>query len=235
MPRRSGWPAVQACSAGCAKRENQTSSAKPKAQPGRPRARRISRSRRRFFARRRGRGWSASAWPASSPTPSRSSACRTVSPESTVGLSPCPCASRARRSRVQVLLAWPKARGGWCRIARSRSSSASPRTGAALLGRDEPAVRAARPPALKARTPLRTVCMAQRSSRAIVRGRRPSALASTICARRTVNASDARRAASSRARSAALGSRTKMGGCIRARCDLGRLAQGLAWACTRGW
>src|SRR3954454_2792916 len=48
-------------------------------------------------------------------------------------------------------------------------------------------------------------------------GRRPSALASTICARRTVKASEARRPASSRARSAALGSRTKMGGCIPAR------------------
>src|SRR4051794_41099235 len=48
-----------------------------------------------------------------------------------------------------------------------------------------------------------------------------------------VKASGARRPASSRARSAALGSRTKMGGCIPARCDLGRLAQGLAWVCTR--
>src|SRR4051794_5995780 len=132
-----------------------------------------------------------------------------------------------------MLLEWPKAHGGWCRIARSRSSSASPRTGAAPLGRDEPAVRAARPPALKARMPLRTVCVAQRRSRAIARGRRPSALASTTCARRTVKALGARRPASSRARSAALGSRTKMGGCIPARCDLGRLAQALLWACTR--
>src|SRR3954449_4410951 len=53
-----------------------------------------------------------------------------------------------------------------------------------------------------------------------------------IGSRRTVNASDARRAASSRARSASLGSRTKMGGCIPTRCYLGRLAQGLAWVCT---
>jgi hypothetical protein len=37
------------CRAGWARRENQTSSAKPKAQPGRSRARAISRSRRRFL------------------------------------------------------------------------------------------------------------------------------------------------------------------------------------------
>src|SRR5689334_6053385 len=186
-----------------------------------------------FFCAQAGSGLVSQRLARFQPTPRRESACRIVSPESTVGLSPCPCASRARRSRVQVLLAWPKARGGWCRIARSRSRSASPGTGAALLGRDEPAVRAARPPASKARMPLRTVCVAQRRSRAIARGRRPSALASTIWARRTVKALGARRPASSRARSAALGSRTKMGGCIPARCDLGRLAQGLAWVCTR--
>src|SRR3954452_8639415 len=49
MPRRSGRPDVQACRGGCARRENQTSSWKPKAHPGRPRAKPISRSRRRFF------------------------------------------------------------------------------------------------------------------------------------------------------------------------------------------
>ena len=48
--RRSRSPgAAQACRTGWARRENQTSSAKPKAQPGRPRARAISRSRRRFL------------------------------------------------------------------------------------------------------------------------------------------------------------------------------------------
>ena len=93
--------------------------------------------------------------------------------------------------------------------------------------------RAAKPAALKARTPLRTYGVAQRRSRAIVRGRCLSALASTTCARRTVNASEARSAASSRARSSALGSRTNTGGCIPARCDLRRLAQHLLWACTR--
>src|SRR3954453_7519984 len=50
MAKRNLWPgAAQVCRAGCASRENQTSSWKPKAQPGRPRARRISRSPRRFF------------------------------------------------------------------------------------------------------------------------------------------------------------------------------------------
>src|SRR4051812_37350213 len=52
MPRRSGRPDVQACRGGCARRENQTSSWKPKAHPGRPRAKPISRSRRRFFLSR---------------------------------------------------------------------------------------------------------------------------------------------------------------------------------------
>ena len=47
-PRRGRSPAAQACSAGCARRENQTSSAKPSARPGRPRAGRIRRSRRLF-------------------------------------------------------------------------------------------------------------------------------------------------------------------------------------------
>ena len=50
-------PRVQACSAGCARRENQTSSWKPSAQPGRLCACRISRSRRRFYARSQDRGW----------------------------------------------------------------------------------------------------------------------------------------------------------------------------------
>src|SRR5215207_2340881 len=50
MARRRRSPgAAQACRAGWAKRENQTSSSKPSAQSGRPWARLISRSRRRFF------------------------------------------------------------------------------------------------------------------------------------------------------------------------------------------
>src|SRR3954451_13937939 len=52
MTRRRGRAGGQACRAGRAKRENQTASANPKVQPGRPRARRISRSRRRFFLSR---------------------------------------------------------------------------------------------------------------------------------------------------------------------------------------
>ena len=68
-------------------------------------------------------------------------------------------------------------------------------------------------------TPFRTVWTAQRKPRAISRGRRPSALRSTICARRTVKASVPRKPASSRARSSALGSRTKMGGCMPSRCE----------------
>ena len=115
-------------------------------------------------------------------------------------------------------LAWPKARGAWCRIARSRSSLAPSSTGAALLGRDEPAVNAAKPLALKARIALRTVWRAQPKPAAIARGGWPAALNRTICARRTVNALRARKLASSWARSAPLSSRTKIGGCIPARC-----------------
>src|SRR5688572_21442043 len=108
-----------------------------------------------------------------------------VSMDSTEALSPSACATSAKSASVQVLRAWPKARGGWCRMARSRSRSTSPSTGAALFGRDEAAMRLATPLALKALIPFRTVCTAQRRPRAISRGRRPSALRSTICARRT--------------------------------------------------
>ena len=55
--RRRSPGAAQACRAGWAKRENQTSSSKPSAQSGRPWAKLISRSRRRFFARKPDRGW----------------------------------------------------------------------------------------------------------------------------------------------------------------------------------
>jgi hypothetical protein len=86
------------------------------------------------------------------------------------------------------------------------------------LGRDEPAVSAVRPLALKARIALRTVWRAQHKPAAIARGGCPDALNSTIWARRTVNALLARRLASRWARSASRSSRTKIGGCISVRC-----------------
>src|SRR5439155_24693089 len=64
-----------------------------------------------FFCAQAGSGLVSQRLARFQPTPKRESACRIVSPERTAGLSPRPCASRARRSRVQVLLAWPKARG----------------------------------------------------------------------------------------------------------------------------
>src|SRR5688500_11414365 len=75
----------------------------------------------------------------------------------------------ALSARAQLLL-WPKTRGDWCRIARSCSSLLPSSTGAALLGRDEPSVSAARPSALKARMALRAVWRAQRKPAAIARG-----------------------------------------------------------------
>jgi hypothetical protein len=96
-----------------------------------------------------------------------------------------------------VLRAKPKARGDWCKSARSCSSLAPFRTGAALLGRDDPALRAARPVRLKAWMALRTVWAAQHKPRAISRGRCPAPLAKMIWARRSVKALGARRLASS--------------------------------------
>src|SRR5919199_4099534 len=124
---------------------------------------------------------------------SRRNACRIVSIDNTVGLRPCACATRARRARVQVLRAKPKARGDWCTRARSCSSLAPFRTGTALLGRDDPGLRAARPVALKAWMALRTVWGAHAKRRAISRGRCPAALAKRIWARRSVKALGARR------------------------------------------
>src|ERR687885_871305 len=130
---------------------------------------------------------------------SRCNACRIVSIDNTVGLRPCSWATRARRARVHVLRAKPKARGDWCTRARSCASLAPFRIGTALLGRDDPALRAARPVALKAWMALRTVWGVQRKPCAISRGRCPAALAKRIWARRSVKALGARRLAWSRA------------------------------------
>ena len=89
-----------------------------------------------FFLAYSGSGLSIQRLARFQPTSSRRSARRIVSCDRTVALSPCSCATCANRASVQVLLAWPKVRGDRCRIARSRSSSAAPRTGAALLGRE---------------------------------------------------------------------------------------------------
>ena len=167
------------------------------------------------------------------PTPSRSSARRIVSSDRTVALSPCSCATRASRASVQVLLAWPN---GARRLVQERAQPlplASPSAGTVLLGRGEPAIKAARPRVLNARMTLRTVCTAQPKPCAMARGRRPAALSSTIWPRRTVNALAARRLASSWPRSAPLGSRTKIGGCIPIRYEPHPLAQGLLRKCTR--
>ena len=88
-------------------------------------ASRISRSRRLFYERRSGSGLVSQRLARFQPTPRRNSAWRIVSPDSTLALSPCACATCASRVSVQVLLAWPKARGDWCRIARSRSRLAA--------------------------------------------------------------------------------------------------------------
>jgi hypothetical protein len=146
------------------------------------------------------------------PIPSRRIACRIVSSLTRSAVSPSSKLTSAASSSVQTLVGLPKVRGLWCNSARSRSRLASSNAVWRVWGRDDPGDNAARPRALNAWIALRTVCSPHPRCSAIAGTHSPRALASTICARRRVNASLVRSNASTCSRSTPLSSRTKIGG-----------------------
>src|SRR5262249_44985394 len=98
--------------------------------------------------------------------------------------------------------------------ARSRSQAMPSNSARADAGRCERGSRQSMPAAWKARTALRTVCVAQPRLSAIWAGGRPLALAKTVCARRRVKAWGERRPAWIACRSESSRGRTKVGGFI---------------------
>jgi hypothetical protein len=146
-------------------------------------------------------------------TPSRrESVARMVSPETRLPTSPSWKATSAAISKVQRLLSRPNSLGERCNSSLTAWALCSPKAARVLLGREEPATRAARPRSLKSWIASRTVWEPHPNERAIREARSPLLLARMIWARRMTKASLERRALSKCSFSVSESERTKMGG-----------------------
>ena len=142
----------------------------------------------------------------------RESVALTVSPETRLSVSSSSKATCAAISKVQRLLSWPNSLGERCNSSLRASALCSSKAARVLLGREEPATRAARPRSLKSWIASRTVWEPHPNERAIVEARSPLLLARMIWARRMTKASLERRALSKCSFSVSESERTKMGG-----------------------
>jgi hypothetical protein len=146
-------------------------------------------------------------------TPSRrESVARMVSPETRLPTSPSWKATSAAISKVQRLLSRPNSLGERCNSSLTAWALCSSKAAQVLLGREEPATRAARPRSLKSWTASRTVWEPHPNERAIREARSPLLLARMIWARRMTKASLERRAVSNCSFSVSESERTKIGG-----------------------
>jgi hypothetical protein len=143
----------------------------------------------------------------------RESVARMVSPETRLSTSPSSKATRAAISKVQRLLSRPNSLGERCNSSLTASALCSSKAARVLLGREEPATRAARPRSLKSWIASRTYSREPHpNERAIREARSPLLLARMIWARRMTNASLERRALSNCSFSVSESERTKIGG-----------------------
>lgn len=90
-------------------------------------------------------------------TPNRLSVTRIVSPVTCSSVIPSVKQISAARSSVQRLVGLLKARGDWCKRARSRSAAPESKATAIRWGREDPSLRVSNPERLKAWMALRTV------------------------------------------------------------------------------
>lgn len=144
-------------------------------------------------------------------SPSRSTACRMVSPLTSDWVSPSCWQISANRSQVQTLVGLPKERGPRCISSCKRGRSRSSLAWCKQWGREEPACSTAKPLVLKPLMTLRTVWSSQPSCLAMAVARSWRADASKIWQHRRTKASDERRPALSCCCSFSLNGRTKMG------------------------
>jgi hypothetical protein len=147
-------------------------------------------------------------------TPSRRvRVARMVSPETRLWVSPSSKATSAAISSVQRLESWPNSLGQRCSSPLKLWAVSLSKTERVLLGREEPAYKAARPLSLKVWMASRTYSReAHPNERAIVEARSPLLLARMIWARRMTKASLERSAVSKCSFSVSESERTKMGG-----------------------
>src|SRR5215204_2908837 len=145
-------------------------------------------------------------------TPSLASVARMVSPLTCLSVRPSSKLTSAAIESVQKVLCLPNFLGSWWSICRRVSSPLSSKAAWTSLGRDEPALRASRPRALKSWMVLRTVWEPHPRFSAIRGGCSPFELAKRIWQRLRTKASEERSPASSRLRSSFESVRTKIGG-----------------------
>ena len=147
-------------------------------------------------------------------TLNRRRATRMASSLTSRGVSPWAKLTSAASWRVHRLVGVPNVRGLWCNRARRASQVPASKMVAMVWGRDDCGCSATRPRWWNACSALRTVYSVQRRSWAIVGVTWPSALASRIWQRRTVQADEDRRPVSRVARSSAISGRTYKGVCM---------------------
>jgi hypothetical protein len=143
--------------------------------------------------------------------PSRFKANRMHSPLTCRGVRPSSKLTSAASSKVHRLVSLPKSRGLRWSSSFNRSACSSPTNGWTVLGRREPACRAATPRSLKALMALRTVCSPHPANSAMCGAVSPRELARTIWQRRTVNGSDDLNPLANSRSSSSLSSCTKIG------------------------
>src|SRR5258707_2064373 len=127
--------------------------------------------------------------------PKRLRARRTLSPETSLEVSPCPKLICAARAKVHTLVSRPKSRGLRCKRSCSASNASSGKVVRSRWGREEPSCNTASPWALKPWMMLSAVCLWQPTWSAIAGARWPRADANNTWLRRKTKASFERKPA----------------------------------------